>query len=44
MDIIFPSRQFEISEVDPQWVNVDNAAKKFGNVHFYDFAENKLSS
>ena len=43
MDIIFPSRQFEISEVDPQWINEYNAAKKFGNVHLYDFGENKFS-
>jgi len=43
MDIIFPSRQFEISEVDPQWNNEYNVAKKFGNVHFYDFGENKFS-
>lgn len=43
MDIIFPSRQFEISEVDPQWISEYNAAKKFGNVHLYDFGENKFS-
>lgn len=43
MDIIFPSRQFEISEIDPQWVNEYNLAKKFGNVHLYDFGENRLS-
>ena len=43
MDIILPSRQFEISEADPQWINEFNVAKKFGNVHFYDFGENKFS-
>lgn len=43
MNIILPSRQFEISEIDPQWINEYNVAKKFGNVHFYDFGENKFS-